>query len=160
MLQLCLHSLFGTKGPCHIRHDWCGCRRIVRAYLHETPVGEPTQAGRFVLPLFVLHTPRQSTCQRRRAATQPKSVYISGNDSSHCLGPLDITPNVSPTITRHLQAALPRGRSHCSKHLSETSLPHVCVILVSFWIANDKWCSEEKSYHCTWQWRALKKKER
>lgn len=28
-------------------------------------------------------------------------------------GPLAITPNVSLTITRHLQGALPRGRSHC-----------------------------------------------
>lgn len=96
----------------------------------------------------------------RHAATQPKSVYISGNDSSRRPGPLDITPNVSLTITRHLQAALPRGRSHCSKHLSETSLPHVCVILVSFWIANDKWCFEEESYRCTWQWGALKKKKK
>lgn len=55
-------------------------------------------------------------------------------------------------------SALPWGRSHCSKHLSETSLPHVYVTLVPFWIANDKRCSEEKSYHRTWQWRALKKK--
>lgn len=96
----------------------------------------------------------------RHAATQPKSVYISGNDSSRCPGPPDITPNVSLTITRQLRTALPWGRSHCSKHLSETSLPHVCVILVSFWIANDKWCSEEQSYHCTWQWGALKKKKK
>lgn len=56
-LQLCLLSLFGTKGSCHICHDWCGCRRIVRAYLHETPEGE-TPAGRFVSPLFALHTPQ------------------------------------------------------------------------------------------------------
>lgn len=56
-LQLCLLSLFGTKGSCHICHDWCGCRRIVRAYLHETPKGE-TSAGWFVLPLFALHTPQ------------------------------------------------------------------------------------------------------
>lgn len=89
MLQLCLHSLFGTKGPCHIRHDWCGCWRIVRAYLHETPVGGPTRASRFVLPLFVLHTPRQSACQAgtlQRSGpplTVPpvmKSFYNSGND--------------------------------------------------------------------------------
>lgn len=62
-LQLCLRSLFGTKGPCHMCHDWWGCTRIVKAYLHETPEGEPMLTCRFVLPLFVLHAPQPNTCQ-------------------------------------------------------------------------------------------------
>lgn len=52
LLQLCLHSLCPTKEPCHICHDWCGCRWIVRPYLHETLVGGPTWAGGFCIALI------------------------------------------------------------------------------------------------------------
>lgn len=138
-LQLCLCSLFGTKGPCHMCHDWWGCRRILKAYLHETPEGEPMQACRFVLPLFVLHTPHPNTYQRGILQHNQNQFYISRNDSSHHLGPLDITPNVSLTILRHLRVDLPQGRSRWSKHHCSTSLPHLFVILVSFWAAHDKW---------------------
>lgn len=139
MLQLCLHSLCGTKGPCHIRHDWCGCRRIVRAYLHETPAGGPTRAGRSVLPLFVLHTPQQCACQAGMLQhNKPsltvhhvmKSVYISGNDSPHRLGLPDTTPNISFAITRHLQAtspALPWG-NHAAQNIS---VRHLSLMFVS-----------------------------
>lgn len=162
MLQLCLHSLLWTKGPCHIRHDWWGCRRIVRAYLHETPVGEPARAGRFVLPLFVLHT-----CQAGMLQHNTPSLTVSLCDEislhfwewftmSHGPSGGHYTPNV--TLHDHTSSlsnlcSSASGKSHSSKHLSlmfVSSLYH-------FWIANDKWCSKEKSYQRTWQWRALKK---
>lgn len=115
-LQLCLLSLFGTKGSCHICRDWCGCRRIVGAYLHETPEGETAPAGRFVLPLFALHTPQPAArTPGTRAATQPQSVYISGNDSSRRTGPSVIPPSVSFAITCHRWAYAPWGASQTSQ---------------------------------------------
>lgn len=126
---------------------------------------EPTWAGRFVVQLFILRTPQRSACQigvlqhNRPSLTVlyvVKSVYITGNDSpsGHYTQHIPHYRASSPSNLSH--SAL--GKSHCSKHLSKTSLPHVCVSLVSFWIANDKWCSKEKSHQRTWQWRALKKK--
>lgn len=123
----------------------------------------------FVLPLFVLHTLWQSVCQAgmlqhsRPSLPLPylmKSVYISGNDSPRCPGLPDTILPTYPSLSRVISKqplSSASGKSHRTKHLSKTSPPHVCVSLVSFWIANDKWCSTEKSYQRTWQWRALKK---
>lgn len=165
MLQLCLHSLCGTKGPCHICHDWCGCRRIVRAYLHEALVGGPTRAGRFVLQLFVLHTPWQCACQT--GTLQQHNCFLCGEISLHCWGWFTSSPGPSGhysqhipfAITRHLQATSQLCLGEITlRQTSQEDIFHVCVSLVSFWIANDKWCSKAKSYQHTWQWRALEKK--
>lgn len=49
----CVYTLcLEQRGPCHICHDWCGCMRIVRAYLHEALVGGPTRAGRFCVAII------------------------------------------------------------------------------------------------------------
>lgn len=118
-LQLCLLSLFGTKGSCHICHDWCGCRRIVGAYLHETPEGETAPAGRFCVAIICpAHSPAARTPRthaRTRAATQPQSVYISGNDSSRRTGPSVISPSVSFAIACHRWAYAPWGASQTSQ---------------------------------------------
>lgn len=75
-----------------------------------------------------------------------------------CPGLPDTTPNISFTITRHLQATsqLCLGEITLLKTSQRDISPSCLCHPRSFWIANDKWCSEEKSYHHTWQWRALK----
>lgn len=50
-------------------------------------------------------------------------------------------PSLSRVFSKYICL---RGRSHSSKHLNKTSPPCVCVIFISFWNANDKWCSEKK----------------
>lgn len=88
-----------------------------------------------------------------------KSVHISLNDSPH-RPPLRTLLPTYPSLSHFIfkpPLSSASGKSHRSKHLSEASLPHVCVMLVSFWIANDKWRFKVKSYQRTWQLRALKK---
>lgn len=154
--QLCLLSLFGTKGSCHICHDWCGCRKIVRAYLHETPEGEPTPADPFCVAIIC---PAHSSVKRSsstHAATQPQSVYISGNDSSCYTDPLVITPKRIPRYHVSWAHRFSSGKDRTAQNISTRHLPlRVCVIFISFWNANDKWCSEEKPFHHIWQWRVF-----
>lgn len=155
-LQLCLLSLFGTKGSCHICHDWCGCRKIVRAYLHETLEGEPTPAGPFCVAIIC---PAHSSAKSARMQHNPQSVYISGNDSSCYTGPLVMTPKRIPRYHVSSASRFASGDDRTAQNISTRHLPlRVCVIFTSFWNANDKWCSEEKPVHHVWQWRVFKKK--
>lgn len=124
-LQLCLLSLFGTKGSCHICHDWCGCRRIVGAYLHETPEGETAPAGRFVLPLFALHTPQPRARQARALQRNPNQFTFLGmiHHAARALRSfLPACPSLSRVIAEHTRL----GEHH--KHLNKTSPPPVCHI--------------------------------
>ena len=115
----CVYTLcLEQREPCHIRHDWCGFMRIVRAYLHEALVGGPTRAGRFCVAIICParsaaallpsgHAASQRTTSQEFPPPLPvmKSVYISANDSPRRRGLPDTTPNVFLTITHHLWAA-------------------------------------------------------
>lgn len=159
--QLCLLSLFGTKESCHICHDWCGCRKIVRAYLHETPEGGPTPAGPFCVAIIC---PAHSLAQHSpstHAATEPQSVYISENDSSCCTGPLVITPKRIPPYHVSSAGRFASGEDRKAQNISTRHLPlRVCVIFISFWNDHDKWCSEENPFRHMWQWRVFRNKKR
>lgn len=125
-LQLCLLSLFGTKGSCHIRHDWCSCRRIVRAYLHETPEGEPTPAGRFVSPLFALHTPHPSARQARMLQHNPNQFTFLGM-IHHAVQALWSSLPTYPSLSRVIAEQICLGEDHTAQNISTRHLPLVFV---------------------------------
>lgn len=126
MLQLCLHSLFGTKGPCHIRHDWCGCGRIVWAYLHETPVGEPTQAGSFLLPLFALCSPQKSTHQADTLQPSQNQFTFLGM-IHHVIQALWTLLPTYPSLSHVISKQLCLGEDHTAQNISVRHLSHMFV---------------------------------
>lgn len=132
----CVYTLCcGTKGPCHSRHDWCSCKRIVRAYLHETLVLGPVRAGRFCFTIICpAHAtdPTQQTTSNRSTSYVIKPVYISGNDSRRCPGLRDTTPDVLP------------HRHHCRTCASEGdhTAPNISARHLSLMFVSSVWCFE------------------
>lgn len=122
--QLCLLSLFGTKESCHICHDWCGCRKIVRAYLHETPEGEPTPAGPFCIAIIC---PAHSLAQARTLQQNPNQFTFL-RTIHHAIQALwSLLPNVSLPITCLQRAHSLRGKIAPLKTSQQDISPFVFV---------------------------------
>ena len=92
------------KGHCHILHDWCGCRRIVRAYLHDSLVREAdTSRASACRALFVLHTLRKKSCQ----------AGVQESSSSSSAVPLWWNQFTFPTMIHYVAKAA----RHCCYHI-------------------------------------------